>query len=50
MTTRIVNERRREWCARLDRAGMVLVWILTGTIWVGVIWFFVMWRRLRGEP
>jgi D-alanyl-lipoteichoic acid acyltransferase DltB (MBOAT superfamily) len=49
MTTRIVNERRREWCARLDRAGMVLVWILTGSIWVGVVWLFIEWRRLEGE-
>jgi hypothetical protein len=35
--------------ARLDRAGMVLVWILTGAIWLVVAWIFVMWRRLEGE-
>lgn len=35
--------------ARLDRAGMVLVWILTGSIWLVVAWIFVMWRRLEGE-
>ena len=35
--------------ARLNRAGMVLVWILTGAIWLVVAWLFVMWRRLEGE-
>jgi hypothetical protein len=42
--------RRKHIRSKLDRIGMVIVWLLTGTIWVGVIGLFIMWRRLRGEP
>lgn len=36
--------------ARLNRAGMALVWIITASIWVGVVWLFIQWFQLRGEP
>jgi hypothetical protein len=49
MTTRIENERRREWCAKIDRIGVAVVWIITASIWAGVVWLFIEWRRLEGE-
>ncbi len=34
---------------KLDRIGMAIVWIITATLWAGVIWLFILWRRLEGE-
>ena len=34
---------------KLDRIGMAIVWLLTGAVWAGVIYLFVVWRRLEGE-
>jgi D-alanyl-lipoteichoic acid acyltransferase DltB (MBOAT superfamily) len=40
---------RAGFFAKCDRIGMVCVWLLTGAVWAGVIYLFVMWRRLEGE-
>lgn len=42
-------EMRRACRAKIDRLGVVGVWLLTGAVWAGVIYLFVMWRRLEGE-
>ena len=42
-------ERRRACRAKIDRLGVVGVWLLTGAVWAGVIWLFILWRRLEGE-
>ena len=34
---------------KLDRIVMAIVWIITATLWAGVIWLFIQWRRLEGE-
>lgn len=41
--------RRKHLRAKLDRIGVAGVWLLTGTIWAGVICLLIMWRRLDGE-
>lgn len=42
--------RRKHIRSKLDRIGMVIVWIITASIWVGVVWLFIQWFQLRGEP